>query len=85
MRGMPGAYMSYESSRKSHEETFCGYDAMLSSLQRYEGSGSLCFVTAPGGTKSLVWSRRKSYRSATPSRGGRNGSTDRRGDGFFPL
>ena len=75
--------MSYESSRDSHEETFWAYNTMLSSLQRYEGSGSLCIVTAPRGTKSLVWSRRKSYRSPIPSRGGRNGSTDRRGDGFF--
>ncbi len=81
---MPGVYMSYESSRDSHEETFCAYNTMLSLTQRYEGSGSLCLVTAPRGTKSLVWSRRKSYRSPIPSRGGRNGSTDRRGDGFFP-
>ena len=83
MRDMLEAYMSYESSHDSHEETFCDYSAVLSSVQRYEGSGSLCLVTAPRGTKSLIWSRRNSYRSPTPSRGGRNGSTDRRGDGFF--
>ena len=83
MRDLLEAYMSYESSHDSHEATFCDYSAVLSSLQRYEGSGSHCFVTAPRGTKSLIWSRRNSYRSPTPSRGGRNGSTDRRGDGFF--
>ncbi len=83
MRDMLGDYMSYESSHDSHEETFCDYSAVLSSLQRYEGSGSLCLVAALRGTKSLIWSRRNSYRSPIPSRGGRNGSTDRRGDGFF--
>jgi len=75
--------MSYEISHASHKETSCDYNTVLSSYQRYEGSGSLCLVTAPRGTKSLIWSRRKSNRSPVPSRGGRNGSTDRRGDGFF--
>jgi hypothetical protein len=75
--------MDYESSHNSHQETFCDYSGVLGCSQRYEGSGSLCLVTAPRGTKSLIWSRRKLYRSPVPSRGGRNGSTDRRGDGFF--
>jgi hypothetical protein len=76
--------MSYESSHDSYQRTFCGYITVLGSHQRYEGSGSLCLVTAPRGTKSLIWSRQKLYRSPVPSRGGRNGSTGRRGDGFFP-
>lgn len=75
--------MGYENSHDSHQQTFCDYSRVLASRQRYEGSGSVCLVTAPRGTKSLIWSRRKLYRSLVPSRGGRNGSTDRRGDGFF--